>query len=546
MKKKTRRDFLQFLGRAGIVVGAGGLLTSLSSCSPNAKVAANGANQSAKKFPFAGIPASLEDKVVLADGLAYKVLVSRGDAISAADKFGSHNDYLAYLPLDKKNPNEGLLWVNHEYLQPLFVNGFREGDFKNKTKAHIEAEMYEVGGSILHIRKNAKNEWEIVPNSAYTRRITGKTMIPFAWHEPIAGKTEGMGTLGNCAGGITPWGTVLTCEENYDMFYGETDYRNPQAPKHIPAYAYGWDLHYNNAPEHYGWVVEVDLRTGNAKKLIALGRCAHECATTFALPDGRTVVYTGDDANSEHLYKFISSKPNSLESGKLYVANTEKGEWLSLVWDEQPILQKHFKNQTEVLIRMREAAKLLGATPLDRPEDIEIDPLTGAVLITLTNNKPKGNYLGQILKIEETNNDKSALTFKSSAFLTGGEELGFACPDNMAFDAKGNLWFTSDISGDSIGKGVYQKYGNNSLFIVPSVGEHRGKVLRVASAPKDAEFTGPFFAPDGKTLFLSVQHPGEQTTDINNCTSHFPDGGNSIPKSSIIAISGRALEDLLG
>lgn len=544
--RSSRRDFLQFLSRTAVVAAVAPLVASSCKTENTTPTPPTPTPAADKPFPLKAIAPSLEDKLQLAEGLQYTPIVRWGDAISEEHTFGMHCDYLAYVPLDGANPNDGLLWSNHEYLQALFVTGFADGDFAKKMKEDVEKEMYTVGGSIVRIRKD-DGVWQLIESPEYNRRISGHTMIPFAWHEPIAGATAGMGTLGNCAGGVTPWGNVLTCEENYDMFYGETDYTDVAKPKHIDSYAYGWDKHFpQNKPEHYGWVVEIELRTGKAKKLVALGRCAHECATCFALPDGRTVVYTGDDANSEHLYKFISDKPNSLETGKLYVANLEKGEWISLVYDEQPALQAQFKNQTDVLIRLRQAAKVVGATPLDRPEDIEIDPISGAVFISLTNNKPKGNYTGSILKIEENGNDKSSLKFKSSVFLTGGKELLFACPDNLAFDKKGNLWFTSDMSGEAINKGAYEGLGNNSLFVVPTTGENKGKPLRVANAPRDAEFTGPFFAPDGKTLFLSVQHPGELTQDITKPTSGFPDYDGSLPKSTVVAITGKALEELLG
>ena len=257
------------------------------------------------------------------------------------------------------------------------------------------------------------------------------------------------------------------------------------------------------------------------------------------LDDGRLVVYTGDDSNDECLYKFIGAKPDDLKEGTLYVANTEKGEWISLDYKEQSILQEHFADQTEVLVRLREAAKLVGATPLNRPEDIEIDPLTGHVLISLTNN------LGSIMKIEEENGDKSALKFKAETYLAGREETGLACPDNMAFDPQGNLWITSDISGSAVNKEPYLPFGNNGLFLVPAAGEYKGQVLQIASAPVDAELTGPFFSPDGKTLFLSVQHPGEKGKGLDNLTSHWPAGGNNTPKPSVVAISGQALSDLM-
>ena len=275
-----------------------------------------------------------------------------------------------------------------------------------------------------------------------------------------------------------------------------------------------------------------------------MGRCAHECAQVWEAKDGRLVVYTGDDKNDEHIYKFISSKPGSLTEGTLYVADTEAGKWISLNYEEQEILQKNFKNQTEVLIRLREAAKLVGATPLNRPEDIEFDPITGNVLVTLTNNIPKEDYHGQILKIVEDSEDKTGLSFKAETFLAGGEELGFACPDNMAFDPMGNLWFTSDMSGSKMNKHEqYLPFKNNGLFYYDAETE---KVIQVASAPFDAEFTGPYFSPDGRTLFLSVQHPGETSQSMTELSSHWPDSGENLPRPAVITISGPALDTLMG
>jgi secreted PhoX family phosphatase len=532
MYSQDRRSFLQFLGRAGILAAAHPLLgNSLISEDPIDK-----------EFPIKGIQPQKQDEIILAQGLEYKVLVKWDDPISEKDRFGYNNDYLAYIPLDEKNSNEGLLWVNHEYLDTLFVSQYpRKADPKLKSAEQFEKEMYAVGGSILHIKK--KNEqWELVKDSIYNRRITGRTKIALLWDEPIAGKKEVMGTFGNCAGGVTPWGTILTCEENYQDYYGDYIYEN--GSKTHMASDFGWEAHLpDNSPEHYGWVVEVDLKTGKAHKLIALGRCAHECAKVHQAKDGRLVVYTGDDKNDEFIYKFISSKPGSLQEGILYVANTEQGKWLSLDYKEQEILQKHFSSQTEVLIRVREAAKLVGATPQNRPEDIEIDPITGNVLITLTNNTPKGDYHGAILKIVEDHKDKLGLSFSSEIFLAGGTELGFACPDNMAFGPKGNLWFTSDMSGSMMNKpGPYQSFGNNGLFVFNPI---KSEVIQVASAPMDAEFTGPYFSPDGKSLFLSVQHPGETSKSLEDLISHWPDGGTSIPRSSVVVISGPAFESLM-
>ena len=150
------------------------------------------------------------------------------------------------------------------------------------------------------------------------------------------------------------------------------------------------------------------------------------------------------------------------------------------------------------------------------------------------------------MKIEEDGGAFDALVFKASTYLAGGEAQGFSCPDNLAFDLSGNLWLTSDMSGSVMNKadGPYMPFKNNSLFVIPRYGKDAGKVIRVASAPRDAELTGPWFAPDGKTLFLSVQHPGEQTTDLNNPTSRWPFDEDEVPKPSVVAITGDLIEKM--
>lgn len=509
----NRREFLQFLGVSGV-------LATLPGCSSNSFLS------SSKSLPQ--VAPSLEDKLLTASGLDYRILIPWGEKINEREKFGFNNDFIAYHELEK---DRGLLWVNHEYIHPLFIGG------NERTKANVDRELLEVGGSILEV-KNNKGSWEVVKSSPYNRRITGNTKIPFAWPAKIGGSSFGLGTMGNCAGGKTPWGTFLTCEENYDLFWGDRR-KNGKVVESM----FKWDMLYPRNPQHYGWVVEVEPKTGKSQKLISLGRCAHECAAVTKGKNGKAVAYTGDDANDEHLYKFISDSGDSLEKGKLYVASLEKGQWLSLDIDDQPILKKNFKDQTEVQIFAREAAKLVGATPLDRPEDIEFDPLTGSVLVACTNNKPAKRYYGSILKIMEDNNDPASLTFTHDTFLSGGKEHGFACPDNMVFDSAGNLWFTTDMSGSDVGKGAYEGFGNNGLFVFLRSGAHQGEVIRIASAPVDAEFTGPCFSPDYKTLFLSVQHPGEQSKSLDKLTSNWPDGG--IPKSAVVTMQGPLLEQIV-
>lgn len=515
----SRRDFIKILG---LSTALGHIPSGVFATPPTLK---NGL------LPLKGILPDTQDRLLTAQGLNWKLLIQEGEALSDALKFGCNNDYLQFFPLE--SAQRGILWVNHEYLHPLLSSK------PERTAQVVDLEMDMVGGSLIEIEQ-VNGEWSVVKNSKYNRRITGKTIIPFAGGKKILGKSEAMGTLANCAGGITPWGTVLTCEENYDGFYGERDRKSGAI---TPSLFLGWEKFHANPPEHYGWVVEVDPKTGAAKKHTSIGRFAHECATVRLTKDGYPVVYSGDDTNDEHLYKFIGTKKNSLEEGTLYVANLERGEWIPML-HSQDQLKKVFKDQLDVLIHCREAAKILGATQLDRPEDIEIDPITGDVLVACTNNKPAGRPHGKILKIKELNNNPAALKFTHETFLSGGEKGGLSCPDNLAFDAKGNLWITTDISGSDINKGVQKSFGNNGLFVVMRSGPQAGIPIQLASAPTDAEFTGPLFSPDGKTLFLSVQHPGEQTRDLAKLTSRWPNNG--IPRSSVITISGPLLNQITG
>jgi len=547
--KYNRRSFISFIGKAslGAIVVPPFLMSSGNSPSPiTGEKIAKETLERLKKVVLKSINPSEKDDLVLANGLHYHPIIKWGDPINKFDTFGFNNDFTCFIPLDDKNPKDGLLWVNHEYMNPLFVS---EYNYRNKnqkrTKEQVDKEMYQVGGSIVRI-KEENGTWNVVENDPLNRRITAKTPMKINWDSPIKGATTVMGTLANCSGGITPWKTFLTCEENYDNFYGETIYDQNNKPQHKPSTYYKWEQFYTYPPEHYGWVVEINSKDGSSQKHIALGRFAHECCTLYELEDKRVVAYSGDDANDEHLYKFISSTPSSLKEGTLYVADTINGKWLALDWEQQPLLKQQFKNQTEVLIRAREASKLLGSTPLNRPEDIEIDPISGNILISLTNNKPKKDFHGSILKIEETNGKFDALTFSASTYIAGGKETGFTCPDNLAFDLAGNLWITSDISGSSMNKkdNQYTAFKNNALYVIPRHGKDTGNVIRVASAPKDAELTGPWFSPDGKTLFLSVQHPGEQTKDITNPTSTWPFDEDNIPKPAVVAISGDLIEKM--
>ncbi len=520
----SRRNFLKFIGAAST-------LSTVPSCSQLRKK---------ENLQISGLNLNTaKDEVNLAKGLSYEILIKEGDKMAPFTYFGTNNDYLNLYSF----PNGKFgLWVNHESLSPILLHG------RNKkfmlTKKLLKHERYQVGGSFIEIKKNIDEKWRIVKDSKLSFRITGSTQIPLS-HE-VRGQNMALGSLANCSGGYTPWNTILTCEENYNYFYGEVTYsKSGKRRVRKDKKDFGWSSMDSQPPENYGWVVEVDPRTKSAEKIIPLGRFAHECATVALTKNGFPIVYSGDDSENQCLYKFISSKKQSLKEGTLYVANLEKNTWISLDINSDERLQKKFKDQTSLYIRTREAAKIVGATPLDRPEDIEIDPISGDVFITLTNNKSKGNLHGSILKISE--HRKDSLKFRHKTFRAGGTKSKFSCPDNMAFDTNGNLWLTSDISGGSIGNTDYKEFGHNGLFVIPRRGRQAGDVIKVASSPVDAEFTGPAFSPDGKTLFLSVQHPGEKTKEVGQYTSHWPSKKKGRkPLSAVITITGPLLEHFTG
>ena len=208
---------------------------------------------------FESIEAIKADEVRLAHGFKQQLLVKFGDPISEKDYFGTHNDYLAFVPLNNE-ASEGILWSNHEYLDPILMGTY--APIAQKTLAQVEKEQYAVGGSLVHIKLVDNELWEIVPNSEYNRRITGKTAIPFHWDEEISGSKEAIGTFAGCAGGVTPWGTILSCEENTDIFYGDNIYNEltGEVINKLPG-SYCLEKHFNYAPEHYGWVVEVNPKT---------------------------------------------------------------------------------------------------------------------------------------------------------------------------------------------------------------------------------------------------------------------------------------------
>lgn len=507
----NRREFLSFMGKAGAAA-----LVALPSYSPAQSI-------------LKSLNGELPDDVILKPGFQYKTIMQWGDKLNADLTYGYNNDFVACIPLNDK---ELLLFVNHEYILPLLMN-IREKTF---SKLEFEKERKEVGFSCFVVTKKANN-WELVKDHPLNSRVDAATPIPFSGKTKIQGSDTAIGSLANCAGGQTPWGTFLSCEENYDDFVGE----RLRGKELIRNDRYNWLEHWSPAPEHYGWVVEYNPQSKESQKLVSLGRFAHEGALVVD-ENSHVVVYMADDKEDECLYKFVSTGKN-LSEGKLYVANLEKGEWLLLDRESQPKLKATFKTQTDVLVYTREAAQLVGASKLARPEDIKRDPTSGNIFVALTSHKNNGLPYGALLKITETNGT-SGLKFASGIFLSGGPKNALACPDNLAFDKKGNLWMTSDISERVLGKGDFKDFKRNGLYYIPMTGKNAGRVELIAWAPPDAELTGPCFTPDNK-LLVAVQHPGSGSVIGEKMTSHWPRGGKEIPRPSLIEISGRALETRL-
>lgn len=472
------------------------------------------------------------DELKLARGFKYQTLIKTGDAIGQGLCFGDCADFLG---VQYTGAGSGYLWVNHEaYIRQLVDGNWdRVADLQT-----VSRERQWVGGSLLKINDSAQG-FAIDLESSENKRFDGSTQIPFSGLETIDGSQTAVGTLANCSGGTTDWGTFLSGEENYQDFYGEIKpYKNTRI---LEKSEFDWWRHFPLSPRHYGWVVEINPKTGNAVKHVSLGRFRHEGALFVRRKDNKTVVYMGEDRTGGALFKFAADSENSLEKGILYCAKMDfikgQGEWVPLERSKNSVLQKEFKSQLDVLVFAQYAAELVGATPMARPEGMALNPKTGNVFVALTGAEKFEKPYGSILEIEEgegqsPNNKK----FKFREVIAGSPENGLACPDNLIFDADGNLWITTDVSEKKLGLTPYEFYQRNVLFFLALSGKEKGKLMRVAEAPADAEFTGPCFVSGGKKLLLSVQHPGSQSTEKKLTTSFPAFDGKSLPKSTVIAI----------
>jgi secreted PhoX family phosphatase len=495
---------------------------------------------------FTPIRPTREDAFVLPREFESHLLISWKDPLNdLGDRFGFNCDFTAFFPLapdgrpaassgrgagaSRDADREGLLVVNHEYPDPRFI-------------PQTADQQYAVGLSVVHVTRDAHGRWSVRLRSRYARRYTATSPIVLSGPAVGLGGRDGavVGTLGNCSGGVTPWGTLLSCEENTEA------YGTPAGEGW-----YGWGEPYSTR-EHYGWVVEVDPYDPEWKpvKRTALGRFRHEAVTMRLATDGRLVAYMGDDAPNHFVYKYVSegrydaerglANAELLDRGTLHVAHCADdgtGTWTPLPMTEECLRDTHAYI----------VDKGLAATPMDRPEDIEVHPGDGSVYAALSYNMDPGpgrvlppegaDRYGKVARFVEAKGDPTATSFSWEIFKTGGPEAGFAAPDNLEFDRAGNLWITSDFPATGEEAEPYAPFANNGLFMVPTSGEHAGIAFQFASGPVACELTGPWLTPDETTLFLSVQHPGEDSTP-EAPSSRWPDGKGA-PRPSVVAIRRR-------
>lgn len=588
-----------------------------------------------KRLSFEAIEGNTLDQPVVASGYVAMPFLRWGDPLTAdapdfdpenqtaeaqAQQFGYNCDWVGFLPLPEgsDSSDHGLLVVNHEYTNPeLMFPGYllpneAYGEalaqatpdstievpefLPNPTQAIVDVELAAHGLSVVEIQRGGDGRWEVVLDSNYNRRIMATT--PAEITGAAAGNdllktgdddtgTRVTGTLNNCAGGVTPWGTIITGEENFQQYFANLSALPEDDPRFAMLDRFGvneeasdrqWEVFYPrfdvaqepNEPFRFGWGVEIDPYDPEStpKKRTALGRAKHEGHTSFVAPGGQVAVYSGDDSRFEYAYKFVtkgSYDPNDrtanmdlLDEGTLYVAKFNddgSGEWMALIQGENGLTEDAgFASQGDVLINARMAADILGATKMDRPEDFETDPVTGKVYLVCTNNTRRAldetddanprvnNVHGHIIEITEADDDHAAATFSWDMFILGGDpdqgatyyaglDTGdfpvspISAPDNLTFDAAGHIWISTD--GNELGI-------NDGLYAAPTTGDDRGQTRQFFSAVPGSEVSGPIFTPDNSSLFLSVQHPGEGGT-YEQPLSTWP-GTETPPRPTVVLI----------
>lgn len=620
-------------GRRDVLGGLLGASASAALFTSTVLIAPQQANAAPSRYVFDELTWGNDETHHVAKGYNADILLRWGDPITTdapafdvmnqtaaaqLKQFGYNNDYVGFVPLSK----DGLLCVNHEYTNeeimfPALPRQDR-ADFNDMTRQLVDIEMAAHGGTVVEII-NQNGKWSVVLDGEFNRRIT-----PLTTEMTVSGPASGntrlqtnadpsgtriIGTLNNCAGGMTPWGTWLMAEENFHGYFWSDKLdadrrpilseRSDASSLHrygIPGRWYGWGKHHDrfnidrepNEPYRFGWVVEVDPMDPTAKpiKHTALGRFRREGAETTVSKDGRLVVYSGDDSIFEYLYKYVSDGTVSegrtknsqlLSQGTLYVARfNDDGKliWLPLVFGTGPLIPANgFHSQADVVIDARLAADQLGATPMDRPEDVQPRG-DGTVYVMLTNNsrrKPdqtdaanprKKSRFGHIIEINEDNDDHAARHGQWSILVKCGDpsiaavgahwnpdtsDSGwFAAPDNCALDSDGRLWVATDQ-----GRRWGRTGKSDGLYALETDGPGRGTSRLFFRCPVGGELCGPCFTPDNETLFLAVQHPGTDGTKalkgfnrastFHDPATRWPDFDPAMPpRPSIVVVTRKA------
>lgn len=684
----SRRSLLKgsLATAAASYVGAGGLLLS--------PVGDAQAAMRKLKLNFHAVPKGLDDAVRVPRGYSYSLLLATGDPIaenipayandgsddaaSFARRAGDHHDGMQYFGLgrhgqwDRHAASRGLLCVNHESVTAAFLHptGQTIVDGRRMLEAEVMKEMLAHGVSVVEVVREGRR-WKVQQDSRFNRRITSFTDMEIsgpASRSPLLVTkysqtgTRTRGTLANCANGHTPWGTYLTCEENWAGFFrrAASDDAKRSAKELAAFQRYGvagkgkhlwasvlpdtadnrygrWDAgirgssadgsdDYRHAANTYGWVVEIDPFDPDStpKKRTALGRFAHEGAWPGPVVPGQPLVwYMGCDARGEYIYKYVSKAAwdpadanggmaagdKYLDEGRLYVARFNadgSGDWLALELGENGITGDNaaygFAHQAEVLIHARLAADAAGATKMDRPEWGAVHPRNGEVYMTLTHNpdrdieqvdaanprsytdaragkQGKGNVNGHIIRWAEQDGRADATRFRWDVFLFAARESAdmdnvnlsalsadndFSSPDGLWFSQSGLLWIETDDSaytdtsncmllaaipgkvGDGERREVVNRSGGNENRVTTHAGAPatESTLRRFLVGPVDCEITGLAESPDGRALFVNIQHPGETTTGKDfdmarpaTYRSHWPGGGMARPRSATIVIT---------
>ncbi|MBT2234622.1 PhoX family phosphatase [Nonomuraea sp. NEAU-A123] len=603
------------------VVGIGAVPALAEPTEPQAELLGH----SSGDIRFTPVPPNKEDALTVPDGYTSAVVARWGDPVTAdapafdfdnqsaeaqSKQFGYNCDFVTLFPM---GANRGLLWVNHEYTnENLMFRGYTTG--VAATEEQIKIALAAHGGSVVEIeRVRGTGQWKLVTTGRrrYNRRVTAQTPMrfsgPAAGSDPLktAADPEGrtpVGMLNNCSGGSTPWGTVLTAEENIDQYFVNGDKvpaaqlpyisrytittGTPASSRRFDRVEERFDLaKHPNEANRFGWVVEIDPFDPDSTpvKRTALGRLKHEAANTTLARDGRVVVYMGDDSRFEYIYKFVSKNRyipgndrhnrNLLDEGTLYVAKFTgdspaaeidgsgklpsdgafdgSGQWIPLVSGDRSYVDG--MTAIEVLVYTRVAADKVGATKMDRPEDMERNPVTGGVYVALTNNTNRtaaqvdeanprpSNKHGHVLEIVERRDDAGEKTFAWSLPLICGDPndpatyfAGYdktkvspiSCPDNVAFDRDGNLWISTD--GNQLGS-------NDGMFVMPVRGKERGHLRQFLTVPLGAETCGPMVTQDQRSVFVAVQHPGElDGATPDKPASRWPDGDQPRPSVAVV------------